>query len=99
MAWSWDHNQCGGTRSYSAHAALGEHLSRIAARRDWEAISVLFGRAGGDAFDVPPERARRMGEAFKALAPFADGQWRRACLELGAAAAEAGRTGSVWHWS
>lgn len=99
MGWSWDHNQTGGTRSYGTHAELGEHLCRIATRREWEAISLLFNRGGGDPFDVPPEQARRMGEAFKTLAPLADRSWRPACYELGAAAAEAGRTNSVWHWS
>jgi hypothetical protein len=99
MVWSWDHNQTGGCRSYTSHAALGEHLARIAPRREWEAISSLFNRADSDRHDVQPDQARRMGEAFKALAPLADPDWRRACYELGAAAAEASRTNSVWHWS
>ncbi|MEU8920331.1 hypothetical protein AB0D10_05245 [Kitasatospora sp. NPDC048545] len=97
MVWSWDHNQTGGTRSYSSHVALGEHLLRIATRREWEAIQPLFNRSS-DSYDIQPEQARRMGEAFKTLAPLADRRWRPACYELGAAAAKAGRTNSVWHW-
>jgi hypothetical protein len=40
-----------------------------------------------------------MAEAFNALAPLVDPQWRKACYELCAASAEAARTRSVWHWS
>jgi hypothetical protein len=99
MAWSWDHGQAGGMRSYAAHAELGEHLASVAPRRDWAAISSLFNRGSGDPHDVQPDLARRMGEAFKSLAPLADPGWRGACYELGAAAAAAGRANSVWHWS
>lgn len=99
MGWSWDHNQVGGTRSYSAHAELGQHLSQIAPRGDWAAIRSLFDRCSGDPHDVPPDQARRMAVAFKSLAPLANSTWRTVCYELGAAAAEAGRTNSVWHWS
>jgi hypothetical protein len=74
MGWSWDHNQTGGTRSCTAHAELGEYLSRIAPRREWEAVKSLFNRGSGDPHDIQPEQARRMGEAFKTLAPFADCQ-------------------------
>jgi hypothetical protein len=99
MGWSWNHNQTGGTRSYSAHSDLGDRLKGIAPRRDWDAISSLFDRGSGDEFDVPPGQAARMAEAFKALAPLVDPQWRKACYELCAASAEAARTRSVWHWS
>ncbi|MFG3051876.1 hypothetical protein ACGFZP_13125 [Kitasatospora sp. NPDC048239] len=99
MGWSWDHNQTGGTRSYSAHTELGEYLKQIAPRSDWAAISPLFNRGSGDTFDIQPDQAARMGAAFKALTPFASPTWQQACYELGAAAAEAARTRSVWHWS
>lgn len=99
MGWSWDHSNDRGMRSYTNHHDLGQHLATIAPRSDWNAIRPLFNRGAGDPFDVQPRDARRMAQAFAAIAPLADTTWRQACRELAVAASEAARNNAVWHWS
>ncbi|MFC8447647.1 hypothetical protein [Kitasatospora sp. NPDC057223] len=98
MGWNWDHAQTIESRSYNAHAELGEHLRNIAPRADWQALQALFAR-DSDGFDIQPAQAARIAEALKALAPHAGPTWNRACLDLGASAAAAARSNAVWHWT
>lgn len=99
MGWSWDHDKTRATRSYNAHAELGQHLKSIAPGWAWTTISALFTRASGDQFDIQPQQAARMAEALTALAPLAVPDWQHAIRDLAASAREAARMGAVWHWS
>jgi hypothetical protein len=99
MGWSWPSRHTTGTRSYGAHAELGDHLRKIAPRQDWQAISVLFNRGAGDPFELPPHQAADIARAFTALAPLASPTWARACYDLAASAGEAARNNSTWSWT
>lgn len=98
MGWSWDHTKTRETRSYTAHAELGQHLSQIAPRWAWQAVSPLWEHQA-DQFDIQPTAAARMAEALTALAPLTNDTWAHAVRDLAASAREAARMGAVWHWS
>lgn len=98
MGWNWDHTKTKTSRSYSAHADLGQHLSTIAPGWAWQAIQPLFTRQS-DQFDIQPAEAARMAEALAALAPLASPDWQHAIRDLAASAKEAARMDAVWHWS
>lgn len=98
MGWNWDHTKTRETRSYSAHAELGQHLKGIAPGWAWQAIKPLWEHTAYT-FDIQPQAATRMGEALAALAPLTDPDWTQAVYDLAASAREAGRMNAIWHWS
>lgn len=98
MGWNWDHTKTRATRSYTAHAELGQHLSSIAPGWAWQAVKPLWEHTAEE-FDIQPADAARMAEALTALAPLASPDWQHAIRDLAASAREAARMGAVWHWS